>query len=287
MREGTVLTRQDIRTLADAGVRRIRVVRVDGPVVDAGAARPGAKPAPVVEPPTASPVSEEVRKEARRAIEQYIGRLKAREAADLDDIESAVVKVLDQVLNNSRLLARFGQLRLESDIVFDHSVGVCVLSVIIGLELEYDYVDLKALATGAILHDVGKVYIPDEIWNLPRKLTEEEFEQVRKHTVLGFEVLRKHRDLDIRSAHVAYQHHERLDGKGYPRGLSGNEIHRFARIVSVADVYDAVTSPRPYRDALPAHRAVQIIAEERGKAFDPAVVGAFLRRIGRRVTSGR
>ena len=222
-----------------------------------------------------------IREEARCAASRYIERLRSHAAADLDDIESTILRALDHALADRTLTTRFDELRHEPEHVYEHSVGVCVLSLILGIELGYSFGDLKALAAGAILHDVGKAYVSDTIWNLPRKLTDEEFEEVRKHPALGFEALRRHHGLDIRAAQVVYQHHERMDGKGYPRGLVGEQIHRFARIVAVADVYDAVTSTRPYRDALPIEEAIRIITAERGKAFDPIVVEAFQRRFGK------
>lgn len=221
-----------------------------------------------------------VRDEARRAALRYLQRLKRTQRAHLDDIEPAVVSVIDQVLADPGLIKSFGEMFDQPDYVYEHSVGVCVISVILGIELGFSRCDLHALAVGAILHDVGKAFISDAILNLPRKLTEKEFEEVRKHPALGFEALRKEFNLDIRAAYVAYQHHERVDGTGYPCGLVGEEIHRFARVVSVADVWDAVTSPRPYRDALPLSEAVEIILQGRGTAFDPEVVEALERRLG-------
>ena len=131
------------------------------------------------------------------------------------------------------------------------------------------------------LHDIGKVGIPDQILLKPGKLSDEEFEIMKQHTVIGAEALqraaRQNRYgtfLDM-AAEIARSHHERLDGRGYPDGLSGTDIPLSARITALADVFDALTSARVYKDAMPATKARQIIEEQEGKQFDPVVVAAF------------
>jgi len=134
------------------------------------------------------------------------------------------------------------------------------------------------------LHDIGKVGIPDRILLKPGKLSAEEFDIMKTHSVIGGDTLQAadeeagHGSFLAMGRDIAYYHHERWDGKGYPRGLAGASIPLAARIVAVSDVYDALTSKRPYKDAWPHERARKVIVEERGKAFDPDVVDAFLAR---------
>jgi HD-GYP domain-containing protein (c-di-GMP phosphodiesterase class II) len=138
---------------------------------------------------------------------------------------------------------------------------------------------VKDLGEGAILHDIGKLFIPDEILNKNGPLTDEEFELVRRHTNDGFEVLRRKRSISLFSAHVAYQHHERLDGSGYPRRLTGDDIHEFAKAVAIVDSYDAMTSDRAYRSALPPHEAISILVRETGGKYDRDLVGRFMKLV--------
>jgi hypothetical protein len=136
--------------------------------------------------------------------------------------------------------------------------------------------DMDDVHRGSLLHDIGKMGIPDCILFKPGKLTDEEFRQMREHTTYAYELLSHipylHRALDI-----PYCHHEKWDGSGYPRGLKGTEIPLSARVFSVVDVYDALVSDRPYREAWPEERALAYIRERAGTEFDPAVVEAFLK----------
>jgi PAS domain S-box-containing protein len=127
----------------------------------------------------------------------------------------------------------------------------------------------------APLHDIGKVGIPDQILLAPRKLTDEEFAVMRTHATLGYEILKEVSTLEM-AADIAHGHHERWDGKGYPRGLAGEEVPLAARLVAVCDVYDALRSERPYKQPWPHEKAAAVIREGRGSQFDPAVVDAFL-----------
>lgn len=135
--------------------------------------------------------------------------------------------------------------------------------------------DLVELA--APMHDVGKIGIEDSIIKKPGKLDREEWTRMQEHSQIGFEILGTHNDDLLNAASImALQHHEKWNGKGYPNGLKKDEIHLYARIVAVADVFDALTSKRPYKEAWTNEKAIEIIKEERGEHFDPIVVDAFL-----------
>ncbi len=126
------------------------------------------------------------------------------------------------------------------------------------------------------MHDIGKVAIPDAILNKPGRFDEAEFELMKKHAELGYEMLKaSHRPLLEAAAIVAYEHHEKYDGSGYPRGISGEAIHIFGRITALADVFDALGSERVYKQAWDDERIFQLFREERGKHFDPKLVDIF------------
>jgi HD-GYP domain-containing protein (c-di-GMP phosphodiesterase class II) len=158
-------------------------------------------------------------------------------------------------------------------------VNVAVLSVMTGISLGYNELKLRDLGVGALLHDLGKVKIDERIYNKPGSLTSEEFDTIKLHTTYGFEMLQSMKSVNILCAHVAFQHHERFDGQGYPRGMKGKEIHDFARIVSLADVYDALTADRPYRRALRPYHAVEYLNSMGGTQFDPDLTKAFVEHI--------
>ncbi|HHX15934.1 MAG TPA: response regulator [Fibrobacter sp.] len=141
---------------------------------------------------------------------------------------------------------------------------------------------IEHYATAAPLHDIGKVGIHDDILRKPSRLTDDEMEQMKTHTTLGYEVLLsatkelKNDPMVVVAADIAKAHHEKWDGTGYPNGLKGEEIPLGARLMAVADVYDALVSKRVYKAAYPHHTAVEIILDGKGKHFDPDVIDAFL-----------
>jgi HD-GYP domain-containing protein (c-di-GMP phosphodiesterase class II) len=134
--------------------------------------------------------------------------------------------------------------------------------------------EMKEIGIGALLHDIGKTAVSSQIWGKEGDLTQEEFERVQTHPEAGFEILRK-TELGLLPAHIAYQHHERWDGSGYPRGLKNREILKYARICAVCDVFDAMTSDRPYKKATHPFNGLAFIVENSGILFDPEVTEAF------------
>lgn len=147
----------------------------------------------------------------------------------------------------------------------------------LGLKIGMSEAEAEILCVASALHDIGKLAIPDSILCKPGKLTEEEFLQMKKHAMTGGEMLRfSQRNILRPAAIIAIQHHERFDGTGYPMGLKGEEIHIYARITTVADVFDALTTDRVYRKALPITEVVKYFENERGKQFDPALVDLLL-----------
>lgn len=148
----------------------------------------------------------------------------------------------------------------------------------LGLGLSQDQAELLKMASP--MHDIGKVAIPDSILQKPGKLTDEEFERMKEHTVIGYQLLNKSgRRLLRHAANIAHEHHERWDGSGYPRGLKGEAIDLFARITAVADVFDALGSARVYKAAWELARILELLRQESGRHFDPAVVDAFMRQL--------
>ena len=150
-------------------------------------------------------------------------------------------------------------------------------SQIIALGLDLSLAQQRLILEAAPMHDVGKIGIPDYILLKPGKLTPEEFEVMKGHSSIGYELLKESRSEILKAgAQIAISHHEKYDGSGYPRGLKGNDIPLFGRIVAVADVFDALTSERPYKKAWPLEEARRYLEEGRGKHFDPLCVEALL-----------
>lgn len=159
-----------------------------------------------------------------------------------------------------------------------HSHRVAELAGRIGRRLRLDSRSLTVLREAAVLHDVGKIGVPDQVLLKPGPLTDEERRIMQRHAEMGYEILSAATHLR-EVAELVHAHHERFDGTGYPRGLAGQAIPLGARIFAIADVYDALTSDRPYRSAMAHDEAMRLIDEQNGRAFDPDVVAAFTAEI--------
>ena len=215
-------------------------------------------------------------KEVREAKGKYAAYI-------LDEHSELIASIVDEVLtaitNSNEMLMILSDAYLYDEYLYQHSFQVTLYSVATANELGYSKEDQRLIGIGALLHDIGKIVVPAEILNKPGKLTEEEFEEMKQHTRYGFDILRNLHSVSLLVAHCAFLHHERMDGSGYPRGIQGMELHPFARIIGVADVFDAVTSNRVYRNKLLPSEGLKIIEAGSGKGFDERVVNAFKRII--------
>lgn len=183
--------------------------------------------------------------------------------------------ILSSLTENKVALNLLATTKVYENHVFTHSLNVSLYACQLAIENGLPLKNIEEIGLGAMLHDLGKIYIPKEILNKPGKLTDEEFEQMKSHCELGFEQLKKIHEIPLPVAHCALQHHERLDGTGYPRGLQSSEIHKYAKILSVADVFDAVTSHREYRAAMLPHQALEILYGGSGTQFDSQQIQLF------------
>ncbi|MEW5785204.1 MAG: HD-GYP domain-containing protein [Bacillota bacterium] len=192
-------------------------------------------------------------------------------SAVLDDIVS-------QLLVNRNLTVNLSDIRSTDDYTFAHSVNVAVLSIITAISMDIAKRDLINLGLGAFLHDLGKTLLPLSILNKAGSLNPQEMAEIRKHPGDGYDLVKKQLFINGQTASIVQQHHERINGSGYPQGLTGNQIELFPKICAVADVYDALASDRPYRPAFPPHKALQILEVE-NEGFDLPVLQHFYQHI--------
>lgn len=260
---GVALTENFIRRLSEMGIGSLYVE--DG-IFDAAVDR-------------CETVSQSTRMESVKLLKETYRSVEGKRHINTLSVRNAVEGLIDEVLGNYGTLLNFYEIRTYDDYTFNHSVDVCILSILTGITLGYNRLQLRELATGALLHDIGKVEVSKEVLNKPGSLLPDEMEEIRQHPARGFDILRRHYDIPLLSAHVALQHHERLDGSGYPRRISGDEIHEYARIVMIADVFDALSSDRPYRPACPVAKALDFIKSEVGKSFEEDYVAALISNI--------
>ncbi len=196
-------------------------------------------------------------------------------------INNTISELLDLLTANRDISFSVNELRKVDDYLYEHSLNVAISCLYTGILLKYDKMKLHKLALGALLHDIGKVFIDQNILNKPGKLTAEERKEVEKHPELGYRYITDHYGDEIApsSKQIILQHHEKWNGSGYPNQLVGEGIYAFARICAISDVFDALTANRPYKKAMPIYLASEYIYSLAYNEFDFDIVKVFLSRI--------
>lgn len=188
--------------------------------------------------------------------------------------------IIDQVLHQRDVMIELVDIKSLDNYTYQHSVNVAVLSLVLGLSLNLHRTELHSLCIGALLHDIGKIFVPSEIVQKPDNLTDQEFLLIKEHTTKGYEYLGCNSiDIPATARIIALQHHEKANGKGYPENRNINNINKLSKIVALADVYDALTSDRPYRAAMCPNEALEYIMANGGIQFDYEMVKKFARII--------
>jgi len=224
-------------------------------------------------------ISEENRRSAMQIIEDCSQAVRLGKDIDGFELKSIVNKIVEQILFKKDILVTMMDMRTRDNHLFAHSVNVCVLAVILGKALHLEQEKLETLGAGALLHDIGMVHLDSTLWGRGGGLTRQEIEQLRTHTIHGFEDLRKRKDISIVAAHVAFQHHENIDGTGYPRRLKEVDIHPLAQVVAVVDFFDRLTSDHSDLKKTMPHEACEILMGLAGKMFNLEMVRLFLKNI--------
>lgn len=183
--------------------------------------------------------------------------------------------IYSSLKENQHALNLLATTKIHENNVYTHSLNVSIYACQLAIENGLPLKNIEEIGLGALLHDIGKMYISPDILNKPGKLTESEFGLIQTHCEMGYETLRKIHEIPATVSHCALQHHERIDGQGYPRGLTGDTIHKYAKILSVADVFDAVTSPRVYRPAMLPHKGLELLYAGSGTQFEDKQVQLF------------
>ncbi|WP_322965140.1 HD-GYP domain-containing protein [Sphingomonas fuzhouensis] len=212
---------------------------------------------------------------AAAAIEQLFGEVRLGRSIQTSDLLPIVETIKEAIAKSAAAMIAVTRLKEQDQYIYIHSVAVCTLMMSLARQLGLSEEAVHVAGMAGLLHDIGKLHIPVAILNKPGRLTAEEMQIIRRHPGLGHDILAGMADLDPRILDVCRHHHERMDGAGYPDGLKGDEISQFVRISSVCDVYDALTSIRPYKRAWSPHEALAQMQEWEGH-FDPDMVRAFI-----------
>ena len=218
--------------------------------------------------------------QSKRAVTSMFQEARMGKAVDTIGAQKLVEEITDSVSRNPGALISLARLKTADDYTYMHSVAVCALMVALSHQLDLDEKTTREAGMAGLLHDLGKAVMPMEVLNKPGKLTDEEFAIIKKHPAEGHRLLLGNSGADEMMLDVVLHHHEKIDGTGYPKGLKGEEISLFAKMGAVCDVYDAITSNRPYKAGWPPSESLRKMAEWAKGHFDQRVFQAFVKSLG-------
>ncbi|HSD38001.1 MAG TPA: HD-GYP domain-containing protein [Rhodocyclaceae bacterium] len=221
-----------------------------------------------------------IRDRTRDAVASMFSEARMGRALDASDAVPLVEEISASVSRNQGALISLARLKSSDDYTYMHSVAVCALMIALGRQLRLDEGQVRDAGLAGLLHDIGKMYIPPEILNKPGRLTDAEFNVVRAHPEAGHRMLLEGEGVSKVALDVCLHHHEKMDGSGYPHKLAGDEISLFARMGAVCDVYDAITSDRPYKRGWDPAESLRKMTEWCKGHFDEAIFHAFVRSLG-------
>ena len=218
--------------------------------------------------------------QAKQAVTSMFQEARMGKAVDAANARKLVEEISDSVTRNPGALISLARLKTADDYTYMHSVAVCALMIALGRQLGLDEELIRKLGIAGLLHDLGKAMMPLEVLNKPGKLTDEEFRIMKSHPEEGYKLLQESHGVDEITFDVVLHHHEKTDGSGYPKGLKGDEISLHAKMGAVCDVYDAITSNRPYKAGWDPAESLRKMAEWANGHFDPTVFQAFVKSLG-------
>ncbi len=280
----------ELTRLKSSGVQEIFIDTSKGrdvPRPQAEAPAPVVTPAPepAPKPKTRGSMADEldnatkVLKRSKEVVNTLFAEARMGNAVNTSGCAPIVNDIVNSVDHNANALVSLCRLKTADEYTYMHSVSVCALMVSLGRRLGLDDETVRDAGMAGLLHDLGKAVMPQEIINKPGKLTDEEFTIIKSHPVRGHEMLLESGVDNERVLDVARHHHERMDGKGYPDALVADKLSLIARMSAVCDVYDAVTSDRPYKAGWDPAESVSKMATWEGH-FDPMVLQTFIKTIG-------
>ncbi|MBK1704408.1 HD-GYP domain-containing protein [Halochromatium glycolicum] len=218
--------------------------------------------------------------EASRVARRITEDVRLGRQIELDPARALIRETIASIVRNQDALIGLNRIRSVDLYTFEHSVNVSVLMIAFARALGLDSHLIEGIGLGALLHDVGKSQIPDAILNKPGRLTAAEFDIIRRHVEYGHEILAQTSGIPSVALDVVVEHHERLQGTGYPEGKAGDAISQFGRMAAIVDVYDALTTERVYHGAIPPHEALRKLLEWSPHDFDRSLVHQFIRCVG-------
>lgn len=266
------LDTQDAETAAEVDRRN------ESALQKAGELTPGLRPhVPLAEEMV---IAQQIHRQAQGLVSNFMNNAKVGGATDVAAIHQLADELQNSVLRNANALSCLGRIREKDNYLLEHSVNLSVLMSLFGNYRELSSDVLHQTIVGALLHDLGKILTPDEILHKPGRLTPEEFEVMKLHAQHSRDILASTEGIGELTVITAAQHHERIDGTGYPEGLKGDEISEYGRMVAITDVYDAITADRVYHKGMTPTQGMKKLLEWSGTHLDPNLVKQFIRCLG-------
>jgi len=217
---------------------------------------------------------------AQQLVRNVMADARLGRAVEVEQVDGMVESITESILRNSGAIVGLLTIKNKDDYTFLHCVSVCALLVAFCRTMNIDSETTRQAGMGGLLHDTGKALVPDAVLNKPGKLTDEEFELIKRHPKDGYEILLKSPEIGPIPLDITLHHHERMDGNGYPDKLKPEQIPQLVRMSSIVDVYDAITADRCYHRGIPATDALRKLHEWSAFHFDPKLVQAFIRCVG-------
>ncbi len=236
---------------------------------------------------TAEEATPEKKAEARSAYDAGVAamrdvetQVKLGKVFDIEPLQKLINTLLSTLFTDPAAVLGLTAINSHDDYTLNHSINVCILSLSLGAQLGLDKDSLHSLGLSALLYDLGKVRIPEGILNKESPLTADEWAIIKSHATEGADLLKRIQLVDQMPMIVAYEHHQRHDLQGYPEPRSGGEQHLFSKVVALCDAYDAMTTSRPFRREIRPDKALAVLMQGRGKAYDPSLTKAFVAMLG-------
>ncbi|MBC2729179.1 HD-GYP domain-containing protein [Thiobacillus sp.] len=291
----TLTDTEDIRRICDSGITEVWIDVAKGLDIPTAKEEPGpsvtaalmhTEIAPGIDALKPASMSEELQRaamicaKAKKAVVSMFREVRMGKAISAEDAGELVEEISSSVIRNPGALISLARLKTADDYTYMHSVAVCALMVSLARQLDLDETSVREAGMAGLMHDLGKALMPMEVLNKPGRLTDDEFRIIKSHPVEGHRLLIEGNTASDIVLDVCLHHHEKVDGSGYPDRLSSDEISLFAKMGAVCDVYDAITSNRPYKAGWDPAESIRKMTEWSKGHFDEHVFQAFIKSIG-------
>lgn len=224
-------------------------------------------------------ISAQVRAAVTSSLSNNLKTFATKKTLDMDSMKKLVSMLLEDVASNRNVIIHLEDIRSYDDQLLTHSLNVAVFAMMTGLTMGYSEGKLVELGLGTLLHDIGMIMVDPDILHRRGQLSDSESEVFRGHPEIGFNILRTYREVSTKVSHIAYQHHEKIDGSGYPRQLDRKQILEYAKIAAIADTFDNIVSNTSSRHAYTANEALTVLRKLGNVYFDPEIIEAFAENV--------